>query len=317
MYSNQVRGCSYLHTQHSVFKWEEREVKATTSCSSTQIENILRLPIMLLSVHLSFIPLWALSSVAFQLLTEWRDSSERWGQQCGGCSGLWMEFILPERTSNRPASISQVEHRWLSHARRPSAQRFQMHRACPLTRQTDWHTDRERANWTAVTHTQTHRHTHLHPNPQVLWDPDNSLVVPRMAQCQISSKSLACFSQTLLLDMNTEIWRTSIKSFFSFYYLLSTISMQCNYSMVNIKERLTYGLGLDTCLVITSHKCVSLHVRWEHCSVHIRWNIKYRLIIVQFYLKIKLIYSYVHKWLLVAVIISPLQTSCKKTPEMI
>jgi len=59
------------------------------------MDNILRLSIILLSVHLSFIPLWALSRVAFQLLTEWRDSSERWGRECGGCSGLWMKFILP------------------------------------------------------------------------------------------------------------------------------------------------------------------------------------------------------------------------------
>lgn len=116
------------------------------------MENILRLSIILLSVHLRFIPLWALSSVAFQLLTEWRGSSERWGRQCGGCSSLWMELILPERTSNRPASISQVEHQWLSHARRPSAQRFQMHRACPFTRQADWHTDQEWANWTMNLH---------------------------------------------------------------------------------------------------------------------------------------------------------------------
>lgn len=157
------------HTQESIFKSEQQETKATKGCSSTQMQNILRISIILLSVHLSFIPLWALTSVAFHLLTEWRDSSERWGRERGGCSSLWIEFILPERTSNRPASISQVEHRWLSHARRPSVPRIQMHRGCPLTRQTYWHTDQERANWTAVTQTQQRlQHTHTHTSTQNL-----------------------------------------------------------------------------------------------------------------------------------------------------
>lgn len=44
------------------------------------MENVLRLSIILLCVHLSFIPAWALSSVAFQLLTEQRDGSEWWGR---------------------------------------------------------------------------------------------------------------------------------------------------------------------------------------------------------------------------------------------
>lgn len=80
--------------------------------------------------------------------------AEGWQRVVGpdDCSSLWMELILPERTSNRPTSISQAKHRWLSNARQPSAQRFQMHRACPLTRQTDWHTDQEWAKWTTVTH---------------------------------------------------------------------------------------------------------------------------------------------------------------------
>lgn len=176
------------------------------------------------------------SSVAFQLLTEWRGSSERWGRQCGGCSSLWMELIHPERTSNRPASISQVEHRWLSHARRPSAHSFQMHRACPLTRQTDWHTDQVRANWTINLH-KHRRSSNTHTSAQSLGSSGTLASSTRLKGPKAGSQSapmqgthtlnLTCISSCLpLYDSHNPIARQEswycVGFFFKFY--LSTIS---------------------------------------------------------------------------------------------
>lgn len=199
------------------------------------MENILRISIILLSVHFSFIPLWALTSVAFHLLTEWRDSSERWGRECGECSSLWIEFILPERTSNRPASISQVEHRWLSHARRPSAQRIQMHRGCPLTRQTYWHTDQERANWTAVTQTQQ-RLQHTHTFPPKTSGPPGPWHHLRSAKHGLMSNlnPISCMLFPVLLQHR--YW-TSVQWHKVFTFLLPVISAHGNYGTVNVQER--------------------------------------------------------------------------------
>lgn len=88
---------------------------------------------------------FTLTGFVFHLLTERQDISERWDRERGRWSSPWIELFLPGRTSNRTTSISQVKHRWLGRACRPSARRTQKHSGVRRTHtwQTYWHTDQE------------------------------------------------------------------------------------------------------------------------------------------------------------------------------
>lgn len=130
--------------------------------------------------------------------------------------------LSPWENFKQARSISQVEHRWLSHARRPSAQRLQMHQACPLTRQTDWNTDQEWASY--VTHTSHTLHT-LRPKPLAMWDMASrtNIKVPTMARCRMHSHinlyshlcfaSLHCLQIFLKLDPFTFIQNPGVPYF--------------------------------------------------------------------------------------------------------
>lgn len=120
------------------------------------MENILRISLILLSAHLSFMPLRVLNSVAFHLLTERRDSSERWGP------GVWRVQKLMNRVHSpwedfKRARINQPGGAAVAEAGPPAVSPEASDAPRMPSHTTDWHTDRERAGWTAVapTHSPT------------------------------------------------------------------------------------------------------------------------------------------------------------------
>lgn len=198
------------------------------------MDNILKLSIISLSIHLSFIPPWAPSRVAFQLLTEWKDSSERSGPGSTqaaapherGSFSLWgLQTGL--------ASISQVERRvgWAAPAgRRPGG--FGCHEHT-----TDWVTRRPGASQVDGGHAHTPPSKTQRPlsSGTLGTDSEGAGMAPCRLRCegQISPIKLVypCFSLTA--------GQRCCK--INFTFLLLTTSAHCNYRVVNVK--INYGRG--------------------------------------------------------------------------
>lgn len=106
---------------------------------------------MWLSVPLSF----ALPGVAFHLLTEWRDISERWDRERGGAAELeWSSF-----SSRGLQTAAHHSARWSTSGggarpAGPSAHRVQEHTQDTLSHARLPDTLTGRSSWTAVTQTQ-------------------------------------------------------------------------------------------------------------------------------------------------------------------